>query len=120
LRRRVNYGSGMSTDDWSNIDDEEWAERLTQSIEQARAASAARAGLTDDLIATDQRIDELEAAVEEIEDPVERDRQHQQVLQLRLNTMLGETDNLLLEQIVQLQEAVVVLADQVRRLQARG
>jgi hypothetical protein len=110
----------MSTDDWSNIGDEEWAERLTQSIEQARAASAARAGLTDDLIATDQRIDDLEAAVEEIEDPAERDRQHQLVLQLRLNTMLGETDNLLLEQIVQLQEAVVVLADKVRRLQASG
>lgn len=105
--------------DLANIDDEEWADRLKQSIEQARTASAARAGLTNDLIATDQRIDELEAAVEEIEDPAERDRQHQQVLQLRLNTMLGETDNLLLEQIVQLQEAVVVLADQVRQLQSR-
>jgi hypothetical protein len=106
--------------DLANIDDEEWADRLKQSIEQARTASAARAGLTNDLIATDQRIDELEAAVEEIEDPAERDRQHQQVLQLRLNTMLGETDNLLLEQIVQLQEAVVVLADQVRQLQSRA
>jgi hypothetical protein len=107
----------MSTDDWSNIGDEEWADRLKQSIEQARAASDARAGLTDDLITTDQRIDELESEVEEIEDPVARDRQHALVLQLRLNTMLGETDNLLLEQIVQLQEAVVVLADKVRQLQ---
>jgi|SRR4051794_5897678 hypothetical protein len=107
----------MSTDDWSNIGDEEWAESLKHSIEQARSASAARAGLTDDLITTDQRIDELEAEVEGVEDPVAREHQRQQVLQLRLNTMLGETDNLLLEQIVQLQEAVVVLADKVRRLQ---
>jgi hypothetical protein len=110
----------MSTGDLSNIGDEEWADRLKQSIEHARATSAARAGLTDDLVATDQRIDELEAEVASIEDPAVRERQHQQVLQLRLNTMLGETDNLLLEQIVQLQEAVVVLADKVRELQSRG
>jgi hypothetical protein len=108
----------MSTDDWSNMADEEWADRLRQSIEQARAASAARMDLSDDLLASDQRIDELEAEVESIDDPVARDRQHALVLQLRLNNKLGETDNYLLEQIVQLQEAVVVLADRVRRLQA--
>ena len=107
----------MSTDDWSNIGDEEWADRLKQSIEQARAASAARMELTDDLISSDQRIDEMEAEVQQIEDPVARDRQHALVLQARLNNKLGETDNHLLEQIVTLQEAVVVLADRVRDLQ---
>ena len=107
----------MSTDDWSNIGDEEWADRLKQSIEQARAASAARMELTDDLLATDQQIDRMEAEVEQIEDPAARDRQHALVLQARLNNKLGETDNYLLEQIVTLQEAVVVLADRVRELQ---
>jgi chromosome segregation ATPase len=107
----------MSTEDWSNIGDEEWADRLKQSIEQARAASAARMELTDDLLSSDQRIDELEAEVQQIEDPVARDRQHALVLQARLNNKLGETDNYLLEQIVTLQEAVVVLADRVRELQ---
>jgi chromosome segregation ATPase len=107
----------MSTDDWSNIGDEEWADRLKRSIEQARAASAARMELTDDLISSDQRIDEMEAEVQQIEDPVARDRQHALVLQARLNNKLGETDNHLLEQIVGLQEAVVVLADRVRDLQ---
>jgi hypothetical protein len=107
----------MSTDDWSNIGDEEWADRLTQSIEQARAASAARMELTDDLLSSDQRIDEMETEVEQIDDPVARDRQHALVLQARLNNKLGETDTYLLEQIVTLQEAVVVLADRVRQLQ---
>ena len=106
----------MSTD-WSNIGDEEWADRLKQSIEQARAASAARMELTDDLLSSDQRIDEMEAEVQQIEDPAARDRQHALVLQARLNNKLGETDNHLLEQIVGLQEAVVVLADRVRDLQ---
>jgi septal ring factor EnvC (AmiA/AmiB activator) len=110
----------MSTEDWSNIDDAEWADRLKQSIEQAHAASAARMELTDELLETDQRIDEMEAEVAEIEDPVARDRQHAAVLQARLNNKLNETDHYLLEQIVQLQEAVVVLADRVRQLQARG
>jgi hypothetical protein len=111
----------MSTD-WSNIGDEEWAERLKGSIEQARAASAARMELTDERLWSDQRIDQMEAEVEAIEDPVERDRAHAAVLQARLNNKLGETDHYLLEQIVQLQEAVVVLADRVRALQnaARG
>jgi chromosome segregation ATPase len=107
----------MSTDDWSNIGDEEWADRLKQSIEQARSASAARLELTGDLLSSDQRIDEMEAEVQQIEDPVARDRQHALVLQARLNNKLGETDNHLLEQIVGLQEAVVVLADRVRDLQ---
>jgi chromosome segregation ATPase len=107
----------MSTEDWSNIGDEEWADRLKHSIEQARAASAARMELTDDLLSSDQRIDEMEAEVQQIEDPVARDRQHALVLQARLNNKLGETDNYLLEQIVTLQEAVVVLADRVRELQ---
>jgi small-conductance mechanosensitive channel len=107
----------MSTDDWSNIGDEEWADRLKQSIEQTRAASAGRMELTGDLLASDERIDEMEAEVEQIEDPMARDRQHAMVLQARLNNKLGETDNYLLEQIVTLQEAVVVLADRVRELQ---
>jgi chromosome segregation ATPase len=107
----------MSTD-WSDIGDEEWADRLKASIEQARAASAARMELTDELLESDQRIDEMEAEVEGIEDPVARDRQHAAVLQARLNNKLGETDHYLLEQIVQLQEAVVVLADRVRALQS--
>ena len=107
----------MRTDDWSNIGDEEWADRLKQSIERARSASAARLELTDDLLSSDQRIDEMEAEVQQIEDPVARDRQHALVLQARLNNKLGETDNHLLEQIVGLQEAVVVLADRVRDLQ---
>jgi septal ring factor EnvC (AmiA/AmiB activator) len=107
----------MSTD-WSDIGNEEWADRLKTSIEQARAASAARMELTDDLLESDQRIDEMEAEVEQIEDPVARDRQHAAVLQARLNNKLGETDHYLLEQVVQLQEAVVVLADRVRALQS--
>jgi hypothetical protein len=106
----------MSTD-WSDIGDEEWADRLKESIEQARFASQGRMELTGDLLESDQRIDEMEAEVAEIEDPVARDRQHAAVLQARLNNKLGETDHLLLEQIVQLQEAVVVLADRVRALQ---
>lgn len=106
----------MSTD-WSDIGDDEWADRLKQSIEQARAASAARMDLTEELLESDQRIDEMEAEVAGIEDPVARDRQHTAVLQARLNNKLGETDHYLLEQIVQLQEAVVVLADRVRALQ---
>jgi hypothetical protein len=106
----------MSTD-WSDIGDDEWADRLKASIEQARAASAARMELTDELLDSDQRIDEMEAEVEGIADPVARDRQHAAVLQARLNNKLGETDHYLLEQIVQLQEAVVVLADRVRALQ---
>jgi len=106
----------MSTD-WSDIGDEEWADRLKESIEQARFASQGRMELTSDLLESEQRIDEMEAEVAEIEDPVARDRQHAVVLQARLNNKLGETDHLLLEQIVQLQEAVVVLADRVRFLQ---
>jgi septal ring factor EnvC (AmiA/AmiB activator) len=107
----------MSTD-WSDIGDDEWADRLKQSIEQARAASAARMDLTEELLESDQRIDEMEAEVAGIEDPVARDWQHTAVLQARLNNKLGETDHYLLEQIVQLQEAVVVLADRVRALQS--
>jgi hypothetical protein len=107
----------MSTD-WSDIGDEEWAERLKESFEQARFAATARMQLTQDLLESDERIDEMESDVAEIEDPVTRDRQHAAVLQARMNNKLGETDHYLLEQIVQLQEAVVLLADRVRALQA--
>ena len=111
------YGFRMSTGDWSDIADPAWAERLRQAFEQARDTSAARMEMTDDLLATQERIDELEARLEEIEDPAERERAQSWVLQARLNNKLGETDNHLLEHIAQLQEAVLVLADGMRRLQ---
>jgi len=113
----VIYGFRMSTGDWSDIADPAWAERLRQAFEQARDTSAARMEMTDDLLATQERIDELEARLEEIEDPAERERAQSWVLQARLNNKLGETDNHLLEHIAQLQEAVLVLADGMRRLQ---
>ena len=103
--------------DWSNIGDEEWADRLKESIEQARFASTGRMQLTQDLLESEERLDEMESEVAGIDDPVARDRQHAAVLQARLNNKLGETDHYLLEQIVQLQEAVVMLADRVRTLQ---
>jgi serine phosphatase RsbU (regulator of sigma subunit) len=109
----------MSTD-WSDIGDEEWADRLKESIEQARFASTGRMQLTQDLLESEQRIDEMEAEVEGIDDPVARGRQHAAVLQARMNNKLGETDHYLLEQIVQLQEAVVLLADRVRALQVEA
>jgi phage shock protein A len=107
----------MSTGDWSDIADPAWAERLRQAFEQARDTSAARVKLTDDLLAAQEQIDELEARLETMEDPAERERAQSWVLQARLNVKLGETDNHLLEHIAQLQEAVLVLADGLRRLQ---
>jgi len=107
----------MSTGDWSDIADPAWAERLRQAFEQARDTSVARLQLTDDLLAAHDQIDELESRLETIEDPAERERAQAWVLQARLNSKLGETDNHLLEHIAQLQEAVLVLADGMRRLQ---
>ncbi|HEX5617533.1 MAG TPA: hypothetical protein VFX51_03895 [Solirubrobacteraceae bacterium] len=107
----------MSTGDWSDIADPAWAERLRQAFEQARDTSTARVKMTDDLLAAQEQIDELEARLDGIEDPAERERAQAWVLQARLNSKLGETDNHLLEHIAQLQEAVLVLADGVRRLQ---
>ena len=107
----------MSTGDWSDIADPAWADKLRQAFEQARETSSARLEMTDELAATQQWIDGLEARLDEIDDPVERERAQTWVLQARLNNSLGETDNHLLEHIVQLQEAVLVLADGMRRLQ---
>jgi hypothetical protein len=107
----------MSSGDWSDIADAAWAERLRQAFEQARDTSTARIAMTDDLLATDERIDEMEAGLDDIEDDAERERLRTWVLQARLNNKLGETDNHLLEHIAQLQEAVLVLADGMRRLQ---
>ena len=114
--RHLPFG-GMSTGDWSDIADPAWAERLRQAFEQARDTSAARLHMTDELLAAQEQIDELEARLETIEDPAERERAQSWVLQARLNSKLGETDNHLLEHIAQLQEAVLVLADGMRRLQ---
>jgi hypothetical protein len=111
------YGSRMSSGDWSDIADAAWAERLRQAFEQARDTSTARIAMTDDLLATDERIDEMEAGLDGIEEDAERERLRTWVLQARLNNKLGETDNHLLEHIAQLQEAVLVLADGMRRLQ---
>src|SRR5215212_4392616 len=107
----------MSTGDWSDIADPAWAEGLRQAFEQARDTSAARMRLTEDLLAADTRLDEMEAELEEIEDPAERERAQSWALQARMNSKLGETDQLLLAHIVQLQEAVLVLADGMRALQ---
>ena len=107
----------MSTGDWSDIADPAWAERLRQAFEQARDTSAARMQLTEDLLAADSRLDEMEAEVEQIDDPAGRERAQSWLLQARMNSKLGETDQLLLEHIVQLQEAVLVLADGMRTLQ---
>jgi hypothetical protein len=110
----------MSTGDWSNIEDPAWAEKLRQSLEHSRETSAARTEMTDELAATQQWIDGLESRLDTIEDPAERDRVEAWLAQARLNNKLAETDNHLLEQIVQLQEAVIVLADGLRRLQQGG
>ena len=107
----------MSTGDWSDISDPAWADGLRQAFEQARDTSRARLNMTDELLATQQWIDDLESRLESIEDPVERERAESWVAQARLNNKLGETDNHLLEHIAQLQEAVVVLADGMRDLQ---
>jgi chromosome segregation ATPase len=107
----------MSTGDWSDIADPAWAERLRQAFEQARDTSTARVKLTDDLLAAQEQIDELEARLDTIEDPAERERAQAWVLQARLNNELGRTDNHLLEHVTQLQEAVLVLTDGMRRLQ---
>ena len=107
----------MSTGDWSDIADPAWAERLRQAFEQARDTSSARLHLTDELLAAQEQIDELESRLDTIEDPAERERAQSWVLQARLNNKLGETDNHLLEHIAQLHEAVLVLADGMRRLQ---
>jgi chromosome segregation ATPase len=107
----------MSTGDWSDISDPSWADGLRRAFEQARDTSRARLELTDELLATQQWIDELESRLDAIEDPAERERAQAWVLQARLNNKLGETDNHLLEHIAQLQEAVVVLADGMRDLQ---
>jgi hypothetical protein len=107
----------MSTGDWSDIADPAWAERLRQAFEQARDTSTARVKMTDDLLAAQEQIDELESRLDTIDDPAERERAQAWVLQARLNSKLGETDNHLLEHVAQLQEAVLVLADGMRRLQ---
>jgi hypothetical protein len=104
----------MSTGD---ITDPAWAERLRQALDQAREASTARMRMTEDLLAAEWHIDDLEARLETIEDPAERERAEAWLLQARLNNKLGETDTHLLEQIAQLQEAVLVLADGMRGLQ---
>jgi chromosome segregation ATPase len=107
----------MSTGDLSGITDPAWADRLRQALEQARETSTARMRMTEDLLAASWRIDDLEARLEAIEDPEERERAEAWLLQARLNNKLGETDNHLLEHIAQLQEAVLTLADGMRALQ---
>jgi hypothetical protein len=104
----------MSTGD---ISDPEWAEQLRQAFEQARETSAARLEMTDELVATQQWIDDLESRLDTIDDPAERDRAESWVAQARLNNKLAETDTHLLEHIAQLQEAVLTLADGMRGLQ---
>jgi hypothetical protein len=115
----------MSTGDWSDIADPTWAERLRQGFEQAHNTSVAGMKLTDNLLASNERIDEMADKLDEIDDPDERRRVELWLEQARLNNKLGETDNHLLEQIAMLQEAVLVLADGMRRLhvelrEARG
>jgi len=80
----------MSTGDWSDIADPAWAERLRQAFEQARDTSSARLHLTDELLAAQEQIDELEARLDTIEDPAERERAQAWVLQARLNNKLLE------------------------------
>jgi hypothetical protein len=116
-RRCVIYGSRMSTGD---ITDPAWADKLRRALDEAREASTARMRIEEDLLAAEWRIDDLEARLETIEDPAERERAETWVLQARLNNKLGETDTHLLAHITQLQEAVLVLADGLRRLQGEA
>jgi hypothetical protein len=111
------YGSAMSDADMADISDEDWNRRLREALEQSQAVIRQRMEVTADMLATEQKLDALEADINSIEDPAERLRQQKFLLQARLNHQLGTTDNALSASLGQLQELFLALADRMRRLQ---
>jgi hypothetical protein len=115
--RTVIYGWAMSHEDMADISDEDWNARLREALEKSQVIIRERMGLTADMLATEQRIDAMEADLDSITDPTQRERQREFLLQARLTHELGKTDNAQSALIGQLQEMVLALADRLRRLQ---
>jgi hypothetical protein len=102
------------------MSDDSWTERMIRALRDAEAVTRRRMGQTADLLAGDVRIDELEAQVERLEDPVQREQQLLAVRQLRWNNRVMQEMLQQQQSIADLQQAIVVLTEAIRRLEQDG
>jgi hypothetical protein len=99
------------------MSDEDWAERVRRVVEEAEANTRKRMAATADLLASEQRFDELRAKAEAEPDPFARAQLLTWAEQARHNTLVLHSLNEQADFMSQLGVAVVVLADAVRRLE---
>jgi HEAT repeat protein len=100
------------------VESPDWYQRFEEICEEAEENSRKRMEILADILASDQRIDEIERALGKIADPLERARQEQWVSQARSNNQLTQLANQQAEQISQLQQALVIVAVRVGELEA--
>ena len=99
------------------MNDDEWSQRFKAIMDEAAKVTRQRMELAADMLASEQRIDEMERNTEAITDPVQREQERRFVQQAHLNNNFNVIANQQAERIDQMGQAIIVLADAVRSLE---